>query len=244
MAKPYAEGSTSIWMAGLGEYLCLAQHCAPWTKPLTGNKLGLTLPCCLVWETHLTNRAFVLAVNQQSTSDNTTSDATLPASTFTLAFASKPWFNLLFRAHESICTAPAALLPVGCRGLRLDEKAREGMQTFIISSAGAAWRNEKQYQYVQSHSYLHLSSNPSFHPWKGAKIHWEAVILEIYTFSTVDAKRGWCVMKKGDEGWHFSNGKKENLAETWVVTGRKYQPEHHIWGLPWVKHHSKAKNVW
>lgn len=95
---------------------------------------------------------------------NNTPDATLLASPFTLAFASKPRFNLFFRAHESICMAPAVLLPVGCRGLRLHEKAREGMQTFIISSAGAARRNEKQYQYVQSHSYLHLSSNPSFHP--------------------------------------------------------------------------------
>lgn len=48
-------------------------------------------------------------------------------------------------------------------------------------------------------------------------------------------------MKKGDRGWHFSSGKKENLAETWVVTGRKYQPERHIWGLLWVKHLQKQK---
>lgn len=49
--------------------------------------------------------------------------------------------------------APAALLPVSCTGLRLDEKAGEGMLTFIISLAGAESRNEKQCWYVQAHFY-------------------------------------------------------------------------------------------
>lgn len=90
-----------------------------------------------------------------------------------------------------------------------DENAKEGVPTFIIFSAGAERRHEKQYWYLQSYSNLHLSSNPSFHPWKCAKIYWEAVILEIYTFNTVEAKRGW---------W------RRVAFFQW-----QYQPEHHVW---------------
>lgn len=96
--------------------------------------------------------------------------------------------------------APAVLLPVGYRRLRLDEKTREGMLTFITISAGTVRRNEKQYSCMQPHSSLHLSSSPSFHP------------------KSVPRSTGrllfWRQREDDREGWHLSNGKKENLAET------------------------------